>query len=92
MLTSTDGIAGLELYWICFWELRSSVSVEDPIPWSEREMWARAHRLDYDQRERLHQLVSAMDSEFRKWKSKQTEHQSKGEDKRIRRGGKGGRL
>lgn len=72
-LGKTEGISGLELYWIAFWELRSSTHHDSPIPWSEREAWGRAHRLDYDTRERLHELLSTMDASFRKWMNEKKE-------------------
>ena len=70
-------IPGLELYWIAFWELRSTSGYEDPIPWSECEMWGRAHGLNYDKRERLHTLVHGMDAKFREWFRKRQELESK---------------
>ncbi len=71
-----SSIAGLELFWVAFWELRSSTNPDDPISWSEREFWGRSHGLDYETRGRLHALVSAMDAEFRKWYRKKQESEA----------------
>lgn len=71
--TKRANITGLELWWIAFWELRSGTPVDEPIRWSERELWGRAHRLDYDRRERLHVLVGGMDATFRAWFRKKQE-------------------
>jgi hypothetical protein len=71
-------ITGLELWWIAFWELRASTPAEEPIRWLDREMWARAHGLDYGRRERLHVLIAGMDAEFRKWFRKKQESSERG--------------
>jgi hypothetical protein len=66
-------LSGLELFWVAFWDLRSATPDESPIPWSEREGWARAYGLDWEQRSRLHSHIAAMDAEFRKWLRKKSE-------------------
>ena len=75
------------MFWVAFWQLRGATSSDVPIPWSEIEMWGRAHGLDHEQRTRAHLLVRILDIEFRDHMQKKREQVEKRASKKGKRTG-----